>query len=163
MTRRCRNRDLRRISVPISAMASIAGSKNSAGLITRAAIISDPSANRRMLRARQRAQGAGGSLYRVDLNTVVSKYIGETERNLHTLFEKAENKEWILFVDEADALFSKRTDVRDAHDRYANVETALEKIVNERGVAILIGTALSHAQLAASGVKMTPRFRKWPP
>jgi SpoVK/Ycf46/Vps4 family AAA+-type ATPase len=63
-------------------------------------------------------------LYRVDLSAVVSKYIGETEKNLDRLFNSAENKDWLLFFDEADALFGKRTQVKDSHDRYANQETA---------------------------------------
>jgi len=70
---------------------------------------------------------------------VVSKYIGETEKNLSRLFDKAENKNWILFFDEADALFSKRTDVRDAHDKYANQEVAylLQRIEGYNGLVIL--------------------------
>jgi SpoVK/Ycf46/Vps4 family AAA+-type ATPase len=63
-------------------------------------------------------------LYRVDLSGVVSKYIGETEKNLDRLFNSEENKNWLLFFDEADALFGKRTQVKDSHDRYANQETA---------------------------------------
>ncbi|NGZ08806.1 MAG: ATP-binding protein [Nitrospira sp. LK70] len=66
----------------------------------------------------------GKDVFRIDLSRVVSKYIGETEKNLSRLFDKAENKNWILFFDEADALFGKRTDVRDAHDKYANQEVA---------------------------------------
>lgn len=62
----------------------------------------------------------GVDVYRIDLSAVVSRYIGETEKNLSKLFEKACNREWILFFDEADALFGKRTPVRDAHDRYSN-------------------------------------------
>ena len=61
-------------------------------------------------------------VYRVDLSMIVSKYIGETEKNLAKLFDKAEHKGWILFFDEADALFGKRTGVQNAHDRYANQE-----------------------------------------
>ncbi|HKJ78229.1 MAG TPA: ATP-binding protein, partial [Prolixibacteraceae bacterium] len=61
----------------------------------------------------------GRDVYRIDLSTVVSKYIGETEKNLSKLFNKAANKNWILFFDEADSLFGKRTNVRDAHDKYA--------------------------------------------
>ncbi|MEP7277161.1 MAG: ATP-binding protein [Bacteroidota bacterium] len=60
--------------------------------------------------------------YRVDLLAIVSKYIGETEKNLDAVFDKAEKANWILFFDEADALFGKRTDVKDAHDKYANQE-----------------------------------------
>ena len=78
-------------------------------------------------------------VYRVDLSTVVSKYIGETEKNLSNLFNKAANKDWILFFDEADALFGKRTNVRDAHDKYANQEVSylLQRIEMHPGLIIL--------------------------
>ena len=70
---------------------------------------------------------------------VISKYIGETEKNLSSLFKKAENKNWILFFDEADALFGKRSEVHDSHDRYANIETAylLQKMDEYEGMVIL--------------------------
>ena len=70
---------------------------------------------------------------------VVSKFIGETEKNLSNLFAKAENKDWILFFDEADALFGKRTNVRDAHDKYANQEVSylLQRVENYDGLVIL--------------------------
>ena len=64
----------------------------------------------------------GRDVYRIDLSLVVSKFIGETEKNLAKIFGQAEDRDWILFFDEADALFGKRTQVRDAHDRYANQE-----------------------------------------
>jgi len=81
----------------------------------------------------------GKDVYRVDLSQTVSKYIGETEKNLAKLFDKAENKNWILFFDEADALFGKRTDIRDAHDKYANQEVAylLQRIESYNGLVIL--------------------------
>jgi hypothetical protein len=81
----------------------------------------------------------GKDVFRVDLSRVVSKYIGETEKNLSRLFDKAENKDWILFFDEADALFGKRTDIRDAHDKYANQEVAylLQRIEAYNGLVIL--------------------------
>lgn len=81
----------------------------------------------------------GKDVFRIDLSRVVSKYIGETEKNLSRLFAKAEHKNWILFFDEADALFSKRTDVRDAHDKYANQEVAylLQRIESYNGLVIL--------------------------
>jgi SpoVK/Ycf46/Vps4 family AAA+-type ATPase len=81
----------------------------------------------------------GKDVFRIDLSRVVSKYIGETEKNLSHLFDKAEDKNWILFFDEADALFGKRTDIRDAHDKYANQEVAylLQKIENYNGLVIL--------------------------
>jgi hypothetical protein len=79
------------------------------------------------------------NLYRIDLSQVVSKYIGETEKNLRKLFDAAEDGGVILFFDEADALFGKRTAVRDSHDRYANIETnyLLQRLEAYQGLAIL--------------------------
>jgi hypothetical protein len=79
------------------------------------------------------------SLYRIDLSAVVSKYIGETEKNLRRLFDAAEDGGTILFFDEADALFGKRSEVKDSHDRYANIEInyLLQRIESYRGLAIL--------------------------
>jgi len=79
------------------------------------------------------------SLYRIDLSSVVSKYIGETERNLRRLFDAAEDGGAILFFDEADALFGKRSEVKDSHDRYANIEInyLLQRIEAYKGLAIL--------------------------
>lgn len=81
----------------------------------------------------------GKDVYRVDLSMVVSKYIGETEKNLSKLFDKAINKDWILFFDEADAIFGKRTSVRDAHDKYANQEVSylLQRIEAHPSLVIL--------------------------
>ncbi len=78
-------------------------------------------------------------VYRVDLSTVVSKYIGETEKNLAALFDQARNRDWILFFDEADALFGKRTNVKDAHDRYANQEVSYlqQRVEDFDGLVIL--------------------------
>lgn len=78
-------------------------------------------------------------VYRIDLSLVVSKYIGETEKNLSKLFDKAANKDWILFFDEADSVFGKRTNVRDAHDKYANQEVSylLQRIESHAGLVIL--------------------------
>jgi len=79
------------------------------------------------------------NLYRIDLSAVVSKYIGETEKNLRRLFDAAEDGGAILFFDEADALFGKRSEVKDSHDRYANIEInyLLQRIESFRGLAIL--------------------------
>ena len=63
-------------------------------------------------------------IYKIDLASLVSKYIGETEKNLSRIFSEAETSNAILFFDEADALFGKRSEVKDAHDRYANIETS---------------------------------------
>lgn len=78
-------------------------------------------------------------VFRVDLSKVVSKYIGETEKNLANLFDKAEHKDWILFFDEADACFGKRSSTKDAKDRYANQEIAflLQRIENFNGLVIM--------------------------
>ncbi|HRQ40317.1 MAG TPA: ATP-binding protein [Chloroflexota bacterium] len=79
------------------------------------------------------------NLYRIDLSAVVSKYIGETEKNLRRLFDAAEDGGAILFFDEADALFGKRSEVKDSHDRYANIEInyLLQRMESYRGLAIL--------------------------
>ncbi|MGE0885938.1 MAG: ATP-binding protein [Blastocatellales bacterium] len=78
-------------------------------------------------------------LYRIDLSSVVSKYIGETEKNLRQLFDAAESGGAILLFDEADALFGKRSEVKDSHDRYANIEVSylLQRMESYRGLAIL--------------------------
>jgi SpoVK/Ycf46/Vps4 family AAA+-type ATPase len=78
-------------------------------------------------------------LYHIDLSQVVSKYIGETEKNLGRVFDAAEEGGAILFFDEADALFGKRSEVKDSHDRYANIEVSylLQRMEAYRGLAIL--------------------------
>ncbi len=78
-------------------------------------------------------------MYRIDLSQVVNKYIGETEKNLKKIFDAAEMSDCILFFDEADALFGKRTEVKDAHDRFANIEISylLERMERFKGLAIL--------------------------
>ena len=85
------------------------------------------------------ARDLGLDLFRIDLATVVSKYIGETEKNLDRIFGAAEGSNAILFFDEADALFGKRSEVKDAHDRYANIEVAylLQKMEGYPGAVIL--------------------------
>jgi len=82
----------------------------------------------------------------VDLGAVVNKYIGETEKNLARALETAETTDVVLLFDEADALFGKRTEVRDAHDRYTNVDTnyLLQKIEQYSGLAILTTTNKKH-------------------
>jgi SpoVK/Ycf46/Vps4 family AAA+-type ATPase len=78
-------------------------------------------------------------LYRIDLSQVVSKYIGETEKNLRRVFDAAESGGAVLLFDEADALFGKRSEVKDSHDRYANIEVSylLQRMEAYRGLAIL--------------------------
>ena len=78
-------------------------------------------------------------LYRIDLSSVVSKYIGETEKNLKRVFDAAEDSGSVLLFDEADALFGKRSEVKDSHDRYANIEVGylLQRVETYRGLAVL--------------------------
>ncbi|WP_299551362.1 ATP-binding protein [Seonamhaeicola sp.] len=92
----------------------------------------------------------GRDVYRVDLSMVVSKYIGETEKSLSRLFDKAADKDWILFFDEADSVFGKRTNVRDAHDKYANQEVSylLQRIEAHSGLVILASNFKSNIDTA---------------
>jgi AAA+ superfamily predicted ATPase len=103
------------------------------------ALFHGPPGTGKTLTATLLGKQTGRDVFRVDLSRVVSKYIGETEKNLARLFDKAENKDWILFFDEADALFGKRTDIRDAHDKYANQEVAylLQRVESYAGLGIL--------------------------
>jgi len=93
---------------------------------------------------------ANVDVYRVDLSMVISKYIGETEKNLEKVFAKAEHKNWILFFDEADALFGKRTSISDAHDKYANQEIAylLQRLEDYNGLVILSSNMRSNVDEA---------------
>ncbi|WP_236002786.1 ATP-binding protein [Luteirhabdus pelagi] len=103
------------------------------------ALFAGPSGTGKTLTATLLGKYTERPVYRVDLSTVVSKYIGETEKNLSSLFDKAQNKNWILFFDEADAIFGKRTNVRDAHDKYANQEVSylLQRVESHSGLVIL--------------------------
>ena len=89
-------------------------------------------------------------VYRIDLSQVVSKYIGETEKNLEKIFNKADNKNWILFFDEADALFGKRSNVQNAHDKYANQEVSylLQRVEDFPGLIILASNYKSNIDQA---------------
>ncbi len=103
------------------------------------ALFSGPPGTGKTMAAGVIAAELGLDLYKIDLSTVVSKYIGETEKNLADIFAAAAASSAILFFDEADALFGKRTEVRDAHDRYANIETGylLQQIEAFEGMVIL--------------------------
>jgi SpoVK/Ycf46/Vps4 family AAA+-type ATPase len=91
-------------------------------------------------------------LYRIDLSAVVSKYIGETEKNLARIFDAAEAANAILFFDEADALFGKRSEVKDSHDRHANVEVSylLQRMESYDGIAILATNLRNNLDVAFS-------------
>ncbi|UCH43368.1 MAG: AAA family ATPase [Dehalococcoidales bacterium] len=102
-------------------------------------LFAGPSGTGKTMAAEIMANRLGLDLYRIDLSTVVSKYIGETEKNLDHIFREGQPSNAILFFDEADAIFGKRSEVRDSHDRYANIEIAylLQKIEEYEGVVIL--------------------------
>lgn len=112
-------------------------------------------------------------VFRVDVSMLVSKYIGETEKQLAKLFNKAENKNWILFFDEADAIFGKRTSVKDAHDKYANQEVSylLQRIETFSGLIILASnfknnmdkafTRRFHSCIQFNNPKNEERLRIW--
>jgi SpoVK/Ycf46/Vps4 family AAA+-type ATPase len=103
------------------------------------ALFTGPSGTGKTLAAEIVAHELSLDLYRIDLSRVVSKYIGETEKNLRCVFEAAEDGGAVLLFDEADALFGKRSEVRDSHDRYANIEVSylLQRMEAYRGLAIL--------------------------
>ncbi len=102
-------------------------------------VLSGSTALRRRKSAEMLADTLKVDLFMVDVSAVLSRYIGETEKNLNDVFDKAEASGAILFFDEADALFGKRSEVKDAHDRYANAETAhfLQRIESHNGMVIL--------------------------
>lgn len=104
-----------------------------------AALFAGPPGTGKTMCAEAMATALNLPLYRIDLSQVVNKYIGETEKNLRKLFDAADAADVILFFDEADALFGKRTEVKDAHDRYANLEISylLERMERFKGLAIL--------------------------
>jgi SpoVK/Ycf46/Vps4 family AAA+-type ATPase len=102
-------------------------------------VLSGSTALRRRKAAETLAETLMVGLFRVDLSAVVSQYIGETEQNLNAIFDKAEASGAILFFDEADALFGTGSNANDAHDQYANAETAhfLQRIESHNGIVIL--------------------------
>jgi SpoVK/Ycf46/Vps4 family AAA+-type ATPase len=103
------------------------------------ALFVGPSGTGKTLAAEVIAGSLGLDLVRVDLAAVVSKYIGETEKNLERIFRSAEGGDAVLFFDEADALFGRRSEIKDAHDRYANIEVdfLLQRLEQYEGVVIL--------------------------
>ena len=109
-------------------------------------LFSGPSGTGKTMAAEVIANALQMDLYRIDLAGVVSKYIGETEKNLSRIFREAEYSDAILFFDEADALFGKRSEVKDAHDRYANIEInyLLQQIESFEGVVVLATNLRQH-------------------
>ena len=134
-------------------------------------VLSGSTALRRRKAAETLAETLKADLFRVDVSAVLSQYIGETEQNLNDVFDKAEASGSILFFDEADALFGARDTVHNAHDRFANAETAhfLQRIERHNGIVILTTTGKQHIEQAFSpqtqvvvmvGTTGTGRMRK---
>ena len=121
------------------------GAKLSRGRGTTALFAGPPGTGKTMA-AEVVARELGLDLFAIDLSAVISKYIGETEKNLERIFGAAADADAILFFDEADALFGKRSEVRDAHDRYANIEVAylLQRMEQYEGIAILATNKRQH-------------------
>lgn len=115
-----------------------AGSGSGAGAINRT-LLSSSNVKTTTRLAEALASEFKAPLYKIDLNQLAAKYIGETEKNLSTLFSDAEKQGAILFFDEADALFGKRSEVNDAHDRFANMEVShlLQQIESYSGLTII--------------------------
>lgn len=114
------------------------------------ALLVGPSGTGKTLSAAWLAGRLGLPLYRVDIASIVSKYIGETEKNLANLLEKAESSDVVLLFDEADSLFGKRTDVKDSSDRFANSQTnyLLQRIENYQGIVLLTSNSRSRIDSA---------------
>jgi SpoVK/Ycf46/Vps4 family AAA+-type ATPase len=110
------------------------------------ALFSGPDGAGKSMAAETLAKELGVELLRVDLSAIVNKYTGETEKNLQRIFDAAESDGAILFFDEADALFGNRSEVKDSHDRYANVEIEylLKCMHGCKGVAILSTNSTDH-------------------
>jgi DNA polymerase III delta prime subunit len=115
-----------------------------------------PSGSGKTLAVQLLGKALGVDVFRIDLSMVVSKYIGETEKNLAYLFDRAKGKNWILFFDEADALFGKRTDINDSKDKWANLEMSylLQRMEEHNGLTILASNLKNNIDSA-----MTRRFQ----
>ncbi|MDF9794953.1 AAA+ superfamily predicted ATPase [Catalinimonas alkaloidigena] len=109
------------------------------------------------------ARSLGKQLYSVDLSAVSSKYLGETEKNLDKIFHSTSSSGWLLFFDEADALFGKRTAVRDSHDRFANQETSYLLSRIERHTGIVILSTNVHSLLFEGESRVRKFILKFPP
>lgn len=124
-------------------------------------LFTGPSGTGKTVAAQLLAEAAGAAVHRVDLNALRSRYIGETEKNIARLFDRAERAQAVLFFDEADALFGKRATVRDAHDKYANLETSYlrERIARYPALVILATRRPSGVDAAVQRrVRATIRF-----
>ncbi|MFO7179392.1 MAG: ATP-binding protein [Pseudomonadota bacterium] len=152
---RCRARDAQ-----VDELGAAARARHRAGV---RALFVGPSGTGKTFAASWLASRLAAPLYRVDLAAVTSKYIGETEKNLAELLGQAEHEEIILLFDEADSMFGKRTDVRDANDRFANAQTnfLLQRIESFDGIIIL--TANSRTRIDAAFTRRLDAVIDFPP
>ena len=155
LLRRCRTRDRLVTGLGASAVARYKPGVR--------ALFVGPSGTGKTLAAGWLATRLGMPLYRVDLAAITSKYIGETEKNLAQLLARAEHDEIILLFDEADSLFAKRTDVREANDRFANAQTnyLLQRIETFEGIAIL--TSNNRSRFDAAFARRLDMIVEFPP
>lgn len=150
----CGDGDVERLSEPAAARSQVdawsgalcravglpdAGADRLAALPRATAVFAGPSGTGKTLAAAWLASTAGKEVYRVDVGSIVSRYIGETEKNLDRVFGAAHDAGWVLLFDEADALMGKRTEVREAHDRYANsaVDALAARLATFDGLALI--------------------------
>lgn len=124
------------------------------------ALFRGPSGTGKTMAAVALARATGRDLYRIDLRAVVSNYVAETERNLRQFFDRAGQDGAILLFDEADAIFGKHTEVKDSHDRYANVEISylLQRIERFDGLAILTSNRTGNLDYAAGHIDVLVDF-----
>lgn len=146
--------DLRAVADQVRCRPTVYGTWGYEALLPRgrgvSALFAGPSGVGKTLAAEVIAYELALDLYCTDLSAVVSKYIGETEKNLKRVFDAAEESGAVLFIDEADALFGKRSEVKDSHDRYANIEISylLQRVEQYSGLAILATNMKSHIDFA---------------
>ena len=154
--------DLLLAAQELVAALDLAGERNGISAVgDLAALFHGPAGTGKTLAAHVLARSLSLPLYRIDLAAIASKYIGETEKNLAALFERAEREGAALFFDEADALFGKRTDVRDSHDRYANaaIDDLLQRIAAYEGVLIVAASPQANIDEALASDEW--RRRRW--
>ena len=146
--------DLKAIAAQVRHRATVYGDGGFGRKLVRgrgvSAMFAGPSGVGKTMAAEVIARELDLNLYRIDLSQVISKYIGETEQNLRRVFDAAEAGGAVLFFDEADALFGKRSEVKDSHDRYANIEISylLQRMETYSGLAILATNLKSHIDTA---------------
>ncbi len=154
--------DLLLAAQELVAALDLAGERNGISAVgDLAALFHGPAGTGKTLAAHVLARSLSLPLYRIDLAAIASKYIGETEKNLAALFERAEREGAALFFDEADALFGKRSDVRDSHDRYANaaIDDLLQRIAAYEGVLIVAASPQANIDEALASDEW--RRRRW--